>query len=211
MTTPPTRPASSASVGPPGADSSPNSPRRARSKSPCDRPCRERARGAHLPPAGRAEAEPGSGNAPPNPAPAASVRSPSRRRGSGGKDPGTRPSPDVAPTPVDPATRSPLPPDGTGSTPSPGSPPSFPALRKQTPYACCLPVFLYPMAVFSFLGGSCETPLPGFRKGTPPFPSLHAFEGSSTWQLVCRRPLSIADFTFPPWVHPIWPSIFGES
>ena len=57
MTTPPTRPASSASVGPPGADSSPNSPRRARSKSPCDRPCRERARGAHLPPAGRAEAE----------------------------------------------------------------------------------------------------------------------------------------------------------
>ena len=32
MTTPPTRPASSASVGPPGADSSPNSPRRARSK-----------------------------------------------------------------------------------------------------------------------------------------------------------------------------------
>jgi len=139
MTTPRTPLATSASIGPrcwPTAvlflPAAPAGPARSRH----ERGHGDRARGAVLPPlpsGGQTEVEYGSGNAPPNLAREASVRSRSRRRGSGTADDDIRSgilwrhrSPGVADTRLVPATPSPLPRGGIGSTPAPDYVPSLP-------------------------------------------------------------------------------------
>jgi len=139
MTTPRTPLATSASVGPrcwptavPALPAAPARPAR----NPHGTTHADRAREARLPllgSAGQTKAGCDSGSALPTLGLGASVRSPSRRRGSGAGDHGTRSDtlrvhrfPGGAHTNSVPATRSPLPPGGIGSIPPLGSAPRLP-------------------------------------------------------------------------------------